>query len=410
VSEAFDSNDYYEDTGGLDISFHFLKHEYYSRDLSQKIKAAKREKMRRGEAVRKDCTFGYKLENGNYAIDEPAAETVKLMYGLALEGKSLAEIARRLYEGKRPTITEYHKKAENPTCTWNLSGIRSILIEEQYTGTYIAGRTKSADVGSKAVIHNPESEWIKIPNHHPAIIEKSLFDAVREAQTAKSVTKTKRKMGTARRYKNITSPLKGKVFCGCCGHTMTFSQTANAKFHCRFTRAAIDAECYGLNISGQELVKALYTIIRKQIKVVLNVDDLGDVSALDLKLERQSDYEKQIARQREEKIALYERFIMQELSVTEYKAAISAVDAEQTRLKFALADCAYETKRLSQAKAEREQLLKVKDDLSAKKTLTLPLADALIDKVKVFPNNHIEIEWKISGFTKKEVEVLKNVK
>jgi DNA invertase Pin-like site-specific DNA recombinase len=48
VSEAFDSNDYYEDTGGLDVSFHFLKHEYYSRDLSQKIKAAKREKMRRG--------------------------------------------------------------------------------------------------------------------------------------------------------------------------------------------------------------------------------------------------------------------------------------------------------------------------------------------------------------------------
>jgi hypothetical protein len=223
--------------------------------------------------------FGYKLVGSNYEIDEPAAETVRLMFTLAAEGKSLAEIARRLYEEKRPTITEYHKKAENPTCTWNLSGVRSILIEEQYTGTYIAGRTKSADVGSKLQIKVNESEWIKIPNHHPAIIEKSLFDAVREVQTAKSVTKTKRKMGTARRYKNITNPLKGKVFCGCCGHTMTFSQTTNAKFNCRFTRAAIDAECHGLNIRLQvrksqaaiglnQLPLTIYQVCNKNVIII----------------------------------------------------------------------------------------------------------------------------------------------
>ncbi|MCL2342870.1 MAG: recombinase family protein, partial [Firmicutes bacterium] len=49
VSDGFDSAEHVGDTGGMEVSFKFIMHEYYSRELSRKIKSAKQEKMRRGE-------------------------------------------------------------------------------------------------------------------------------------------------------------------------------------------------------------------------------------------------------------------------------------------------------------------------------------------------------------------------
>ncbi|GHU94550.1 hypothetical protein FACS1894208_05810 [Clostridia bacterium] len=64
VSDGFDSNEHLGDTGGVEVAFKFLMHEYYSRDLSKKIKSAKNEKIRRGEYYT-HIPFGYVKQNGN---------------------------------------------------------------------------------------------------------------------------------------------------------------------------------------------------------------------------------------------------------------------------------------------------------------------------------------------------------
>ena len=395
VSDDFDSADYDGDTGGMEVAFKFLIHEYYSRDLSKKIKAAKLQKQLSGEAVYKNCLFGYKLnDERKMVIDEPAADTVRLIFSLALENKSLADIARRLYEERRPMPREYKNKVENPTCTWNLVTIGEILKEEQYTGMYIAGRIKSADVGSKTQIKQKESDWIKIPDHHPAIVDKSVFVRVREIISGKAPTKTKRKMGTAERYRNIDKTLNGKVICGCCGHAMRLSSTTNSRYHCNYTRVAADAECYRLSVPAIELRDMLFEIISKQAQVILNIDYLSQLSELDLRIERQNDTQKQIERHNDDKRRLYERLIISEITADEYKAQKAIIETEINRLTRSQTALVTDTTMVTETRAGIERNRKIAEVVSGEIKLTQTIVDLLIDKVLIYPDNRIEIQWK----------------
>ncbi|MDR1409906.1 MAG: MobA/MobL family protein [Oscillospiraceae bacterium] len=65
VSDNFNSEDYLGDTGGIDVAFKFLMYEYYSADLSAKMKSAKRLQMKRGENIVARAAYGYyKAESG----------------------------------------------------------------------------------------------------------------------------------------------------------------------------------------------------------------------------------------------------------------------------------------------------------------------------------------------------------
>lgn len=88
VTDHHDSKDFYEDTGGINVTFKYLMAEFYSRDLSKKITAGKQARMNRGQHVLKVPLFGYKLdENRKLIIDEPAADIVRYIFQLSLGGK-----------------------------------------------------------------------------------------------------------------------------------------------------------------------------------------------------------------------------------------------------------------------------------------------------------------------------------
>jgi hypothetical protein len=238
----------------MEIAFKFLMHEYYSKDLSRKIKSAKHEKMRRGESVTKNCIFGYRL-NGKrqYEIDEPSADTVRYIFQMYADGVSIANIQRRLYEEKIPTASKYKKFAngtispESLTYIWDKPRLIAFLADEQYIGTYVAGKKTNGQVGSKKRISVPEREWVKIPDHHPAIVDRALFEAVQSRKTNKPKPVRIPKIGTNERYAGFdNSPLKGSVSYG---HALKLSQTKIAAFHCDYTRSAVDAECYRLRVS-----------------------------------------------------------------------------------------------------------------------------------------------------------------
>jgi len=149
----------------------------------------------------KNCLFGYKKVGNNLVIDEPAAETVRMIFCLAAQGKKSSTIAKTLNTEKRPTPSE-HKKgiAAEAQCNWNQSAIWTILSDEQYVGTYVAGKSKSLDPGGP-MVPAPESEWVKIPDHHPAIVERSVFDAVQAKRKRKSPPKNGG--GRRRRYEAV---------------------------------------------------------------------------------------------------------------------------------------------------------------------------------------------------------------
>jgi DNA invertase Pin-like site-specific DNA recombinase len=400
VSDGFDSANYEGDTGGMEVAFKFLMHEYYSIDLSKKIKSARREKMRRGEYVTKNCLFGYRLDaSRRMVIDEPAADTVRLIFSLARDGKGITDIVRALYDEKRATPGAYkgHKYAGAVSYLWEKTTVLSILSDERYTGTYVAGKTKIVGVGSKQAVKVPEGEWVRIPNHHPAIVDETVFRAIRNMAGKKRESSGKREVGTAERYGRIGSPLSGKVFCGGCGHKMDISTTKNPKFRCTHTRVASDAACCGLKRGVADLENAVFGIIQKRAQAVSNGGGLSDPGP------RQSallQYDRRIESLGTEKRNLYEKLILGKISPEDYKTAKTELDNELTRLNGASAAGTAQA-------AAREKAAKLKELISAIETesfLTKQIADLFIERVLVFPGSRIEVIWKNKNLSNGEKE------
>lgn len=398
VSDHFDSAQHDGDTGGMEVAFKFLMSEYYSRDLSRKISSAKQEKARRGEAATKNCAFGYRLdENRKMIIDEDAAKTVRMIFEMYAEGKSLSAIEGRLYEKNRPTPAAWKKhrrqtaRAEEYRCVWQKSVILNILQDEQYIGTYTAGKTRTLEVGNHNRAKNAKEDWIRIPDHYPAIISQELFDAVQAQLRTKGEPLRNRKMGTAERYPSAFSPLKGKVLCGTCGHSLRLSNTKNAAFHCWFTRSAPDIACHRLHILNLELEEVVQESVIRQAKIVLNAahDDTRSHCS-----KRQLECRNRLQTLQDEKQQLYESLVLGDIRPEEYKERKTDLDSDLARQRDVYeVICEQEEKTAPSAasiKAAREAL--------KSETLTQELGDQLIDKVLVYPDNRIEIQWRVSSF------------
>ena len=149
IDDHYDSADYMGDTGGIDVAFRFLIHEQYSRDLSKKVKTARDDRARRGVLVRKDCLYGYRLDKKREMVIDPvAADVVRQIFTMYAKGASLATIRKNLYAQGFQTPAVYKQMVwakrmkEDAHCAWGTSAIRSILHDEQYTGTYIAGKQR----------------------------------------------------------------------------------------------------------------------------------------------------------------------------------------------------------------------------------------------------------------------------
>ena len=256
ISDGFDSDDYKEDTGGMQVAFKFLMHEYYSHDMSKKSKSAKYAKMKRGEYQSAICPYGYrKGADGRMEIDEEAASVIKIIFECALTMRNAQDVVKMLYEKKIPTPAEYRKANGKPihdtsrtNGIWQRSTILRFLEDERYTGTYIIGKRAVVEIGSTRSRLKPESEWFKIPDHHPAIISKELYDNVQSVILKFKCPKSKRP----------GYPLKSKVICGCCRHTMQVAPRLKRAFTCRYTKVDETAECYKLEIGEQELENLLF--------------------------------------------------------------------------------------------------------------------------------------------------------
>jgi hypothetical protein len=160
-----------------------------------------------------------------------------------------------------------------------------------------------------------------------------------------------------------------------------------------------NAGCRRLEIGEQELEALLFEIISKQAQVILNTGCLDSGFGLAVKVEQQVDYEKQINKCQAERCELYEKYVLGEPRAEAYKEKKAGIDTEHSRLKRALDALKAETAVMSAAEAAEYKLKNVAEAALGSDKLTRPVVDLLIEKVFVFPDNHIEIVWKTADFS-----------
>ena len=142
----------------------------------------------------------------------------------------------------------------------------------------------------------------------------------------------------------------------------------------------------------------LYEVLSKQAQVILNVADLSNAGRLDVQLAEQAEYDKQIESCMDHKRVLYEQLILKQITMEDYKSQKAAVDGELDRLREIHSNLKAQTSQMEideKSKSARKELAR---EVVGAGSLTAGLADTLIDRVYVYPNNQVEIVWKMKDF------------
>ena len=219
--------------------------EWHAQQTSKKIRAVWQNKRDHGERVSATVPYGYKKakKDTQWYIDEPAAEIVRYIFKLAMEGLGPTKIANRLREEKYITPTEYfyqiNRKARNERpvdpYNWQDTTVKHILDNPQYTGCTVNGRSSIVSYKVHKKIEYDESEWQIIPNTQEAIIDEETFKTVHEMRASR-----RRNTATGR-----TSLFSNLVFCGDCGSKMYFCAAKSINENQEFFRCSAYKENRG---------------------------------------------------------------------------------------------------------------------------------------------------------------------
>lgn len=173
-----------------------LINEWYCEDLSENINAVFKKKMLDGKFIGSFACYGYKKnvnDKNTLIIDEDAANVVKRIFQMFIDGYSYFEIAVKLTEENilNPTNYKISKgyKFYNPNACnnkWSLNTIKKIINNRTYIGDMVQGKSKKISYKSNDIINIPKDEWIIIENTHIPIIDKETFFK------AQSLIKTKK--------------------------------------------------------------------------------------------------------------------------------------------------------------------------------------------------------------------------
>ena len=166
------------------IQFKTLINDWYSKDISRKVKSGVWARKEKGLYVAAKAPYGYvKDENdrNRLVVNEEEARIVKKIFQMYNKGKTMGEIARKLQDDKiyAPSYNGFEKN-KNGKYGWTYSTISKILKNKVYLGHTEYGKVMNLSYKSKKVKQVPRSEWKIAHNTHKAIIEQDVFDTAQK--------------------------------------------------------------------------------------------------------------------------------------------------------------------------------------------------------------------------------------
>ena len=407
VNDCYDSYDFpYGTAGNINNGLLNLINEMYSRDLSQKSKAAKRLYAQRGQCISAYPVYGYLKspeDKRTWIPDPEAAPVVQRMFNWYAEGLTSTEIAKRLNEDGIPTPAQ-HKRAlgskrqlwnsERTDNFWRATTIGKILRDERYTGKLVALKTTLSELGN---IHSAKAiekdDWVIVPGAFEAIISQEIFDQV---QAKLETVRPTRKLG----------PMKRRLFsrklrCGHCGAALIRHEIAQGVYYTCDGRAWNGTDdCKKIRLFETDLIQAVLASIRFQAQLAKKTEKRLDRKEKQIQTAQnraqsaQQRIQKQIAQLETRKAEAYLSYDLGEVSQSDYKNRCKKIDAaimEQKRQLDALEqDSGSILPDMDTVSCEQINSLK---PLSNLRTLNRDMVEVLIHSIQIYNGNRIEIAW-----------------
>ena len=401
--------------------FRNIMNEYYARDTSRKIRSTFQSKGKSGKHLTGTVIYGYLWNEARdqWLVDPEAAEVVKCIFAMTIDGYGPYQIASKLKEEKVLIPSAYlarHGEGVNKNKTfkdvygWGSSTICNILEKREYLGHTINFKTRKHFKDKKSH-YVPEDEWTIFENTHEAIIDQQTFDLVQKIR------------GNVRRYPDgwgEAAPLTGLLYCADCGGKMYVHRTNNGKrisqYTCsQYSKVPVGKLCTTQHRINEDVVLSLVSEMLKAIAEYAKHDRAEFVRVVQEAQSSQqtAEVKKQrtrlaTAKQRVSELEvllckIYEDNILGKLSDSRYATLDAQYEKEQSELTAEISVLEKAIKSYEKHEKDADRFIALIDKYENFDKLTIAMLNEFIEKILVH-----ERDRKGSIQTTQEVEIYFN--
>ena len=401
--------------------FRNIMNEYYARDTSRKIRSTFQSKGKSGKHLTGTVIYGYLWNEARdqWLVDPEAAEVVKRIFAMTIDGYGPYQIASKLKEEKVLIPSAYlarHGEGVNKNKTfkdvygWGSSTICNILEKREYLGHTINFKTRKHFKDKKSH-YVPEDEWTIFENTHEAIIDQQTFDLVQKIR------------GNVRRYPDgwgEAAPLTGLLYCADCGGKMYVHRTNNGKrisqYTCsQYSKVPVGKLCTTQHRINEDVVLSLVSEMLKAIAEYAKHDRAEFVRVVQEAQSSQqtAEVKKQrirlaTAKQRVSELEvllckIYEDNILGKLSDSRYATLDAQYEKEQSELTAEISTLEKAVKSYEKHEKDADRFIALIDKYENFDKLTIAMLNEFIEKILVH-----ERDRKGSIQTTQEVEIYFN--
>ena len=401
--------------------FRNIMNEFYARDTSRKIRSVFKSKGMSGKHLTGTVIYGYLWDEKreHWLVDEEAAEVVRRIFSLTLEGYGPYQIACKL-SADRIEIPVVHlarfnegvnrsKPVKDPY-GWGSSTIVNILKKREYLGHTINFKTRKHFKDKKSH-YVSEDEWTIFENTHEAIIDQQTFDLVQKIRN------------NVRRYPNgwgEAAPLTGLLYCADCGGKMYVHRTNNGKRISQYTCSNYTKVPCGTLCPTQHRINesAVLTLVSDTLRAIAEYSRNDRTEFIHTVQETQvAQQSADIAKKRRRLVAaqkrageleklickIYEDNALGKLPDARYRALDAQYAKEQDALEIEIAELDKAVTGYEQSQKSAEKFIALIDKYENFDTLTNTMLNEFVEKILVH-----ERARKGSQDTTQEIEIYFN--
>ncbi len=384
------------DIDSIDTSFKTLIYDLYSRDLSRKVRSAKKMLATQGVYINSVAPYGYlKDPNDKHRLipDPATADVVRRIFNLVADGYTTEMVARIFNTERIPPPSQV--KAGTPSGHanwhnqyWTINAIYTIIRDRQYIGSTVFGKRVREQIGVRRQPTAKLEDWIVVDDCHEPLVSKELYQ-----RAQKMLGGEYQQNGKRIKWDN---PLSKKVFCGVCGYAIVRRGTVNHYYGCMTPRRVPDMDCFEGKVFESDIFNIVTEAIRVQARLAVEVKKLYEAKQEKLALQFQEIkqevrslqiIQKEIA---EELRALYEHFAVDgSISREEYVQKKTVLIERRDEVIQAEATA---KQQLENTWTGSNRFIEKYEGLTELDHLTAELAADLLLRVTIWPDGKIEVK------------------
>ena len=394
-----------------------VMNDQYCYQTSKKIRQVFDYKRRNGQYIGAFAPYGYvkhPKDKHRLIVDPDAAENVKLIFTMLIQGSSKRAIALYLNEHGVPSPSAYKVQKGLPVSTrgyddpmWGVRMIHSILTNPTYTGDLAQGRSRVKSYKVHQIEAVPEEEWVRVPDTHEAIITHETFDKVQALLVRDTRTSPK-----GREVHLFSGFLK----CADCGRAITrcVGKNNNVYYSCSTYKNRSRTACTMHSIKHERLEAAVLFAVQHQVHLAVSYSEIvTQINSAPIKKSQSYRLDDLIAAKEREltKITRYKQSLYQdwkdgEITQQEYRDMKADYERQTSDISAVLTRLNAERAELANGVDNEHPALVAFMKYQNIEALNREILVELVDYIKVYENGNISVKFKFADELRKIAEYI----